>query len=189
MIVDFPIHRAITTITIYLLHLVLLVNHLNVINLKVSGNTPSVTKVTNKITLSNELRMLIEDRLELTLKGVEDTLQKIVEKQKITPETLKEELKSLEHSFHLLFQMWNLEILYTQFLKGSMGFGELKKVLGVNSRTLSDKLKTLTKHGYIIRNVENGPPVKVKYFLTEKGKNTILLAIPLLYYSSSIQIN
>jgi DNA-binding HxlR family transcriptional regulator len=138
-----------------------------------------------KITLSTELRKLIEIRLEQTILGIEDTLEKIMDKQEITPSALKEELKSLEESFNTLFQKWNFEILYTLILKGGMGFGELKKILGVNSRTLSDKLKTLTKNTYINRNVNPGPPLRVAYVLTSKGKNTVLLALPLLYYTSS----
>jgi DNA-binding HxlR family transcriptional regulator len=43
----------------------------------------------------------------------------------------------------------------------------------------------LQKHGYITRNVNAGPPLRVEYALTAKGKNTVLLALPLLYYSSS----
>jgi DNA-binding HxlR family transcriptional regulator len=140
-----------------------------------------------QITLSVELRKLIEARLEQTLKGIEDTLAKIMEKQELNPQALQEELKSLEESFNLLFQKWNLEILYTLFLKGSIGFGELKRVLGVNSRTLSDKLKMLNKYSYIKRTVDDGPPLRVEYALTQKGKNTVLLALPLLYYSSSTQ--
>jgi len=138
-----------------------------------------------QLTLSAELRKLVEARLEQTLKGIEDTLNQIMEKQKITPKELKEELKSLEESFNILFQKWNLEILYTLLLKNPVGFGELKKTLGVNSRTLSDKLKLLNKHGYINRTVDTGPPLRVEYALTRKGKNTVLLALPLLYYSSS----
>ena len=140
-----------------------------------------------QITLSVELRKLIEARLEQTLKGIEDTLAKIMEKQELNPQALQEELKSLEESFNLLFQKWTLEILYTLFLKGSIGFGELKRVLGVNSRTLSDKLKMLNKYSYIKRTVDDGPPLRVEYALTQKGKNTVLLALPLLYYSSSTQ--
>jgi DNA-binding HxlR family transcriptional regulator len=140
-----------------------------------------------QITLSAELRKLIKARLEQTLKGIEDTLAKIMEKQELNPQALQEELKSLEESFNLLFQKWTLEILYTLFLKGSIGFGELKRVLGVNSRTLSDKLKMLNRHGYIKRTVDDGPPLRVEYALTQKGKNTVLLALPLLYYSSATQ--
>ena len=138
-----------------------------------------------KIALSAELRRLIETRLEQTLKGIEDTLAKIMERQELNPQALQEELKSLEETFNLLFQKWTLEILYSLFLRSAIGFGEFKRVLGVNSRTLSDKLKLLTNHGYIKRNVAGGPPLRVDYTLTQKGKNTVLLALPLLYYSTS----
>jgi DNA-binding HxlR family transcriptional regulator len=141
--------------------------------------------MTPQIRISKELRHLIEDRLEQTLKGIEDTLAKIIEKQESHPQALQEELKSLEETFNLLFQKWSLEILYSLFLKKIMGFAELKKAIGVNSRTLSDKLKLLTKSGYIQRTVASGPPLRVDYALTPKGKNTVLLALPLLYYSAS----
>jgi len=137
------------------------------------------------IALSAELRRLIEARLDQTLKGIEDTLAKILEKQELDPRALQEELKSLEETFNLLFQKWTLEILYSLFLKNAISFGEFKRVLGVNSRTLSDKLKLLSKNGYIQRSVTSGPPLRVEYTLTEKGKNTVLLALPLLYYSTS----
>ena len=122
------------------------------------------------------------------LKGVEETFNQIIETQKITPAELKDELDSLQQSFNLLFQKWSLEILYTLILKKTIGFGEIKKILTVNSRTLSDKLKMLQKHGYITRSVTAGPPLRVEYSLTAKGKNTVLLALPLLYYSSSSEV-
>jgi DNA-binding HxlR family transcriptional regulator len=139
----------------------------------------------SKTALNNELRGLIESRMEHTLKGIEDTLQRIIEKHDIRLEDLKETIQGLEKSFILLSQKWSLEILYTLFLKSSMNFNGLKKTLGVNSRTLSDKLKTLKQHGYIKRIIEQGPPLRVTYSLTTKGRNTVLLALPLLYYSSS----
>ena len=147
--------------------------------------TPSVREMNAQFNLSGELRKLVEIRLDQTLKGIEDTLNKILETQEVQPEELQENLKSLEESFSLLFQKWNLEILYTLFLKTPIGFGELKRILGINSRTMSDKLKILTKHHYIKRNVDEGPPLRVKYSLTSKGKNTVLLALPLLYCSNS----
>ena len=139
----------------------------------------------SQLTLSNELRKLVETRIQHTLEGIEDTLKHVLEKKEISLQDLKADIKSLEESFTLLSRKWNLEILYTLFLKDAIGFGELKKILGVNSRTLSDKLKSLKQHKYIERTVEAGPPLKVKYLITQKGKNTVLLALPLLYYSSS----
>jgi DNA-binding HxlR family transcriptional regulator len=138
-----------------------------------------------ELVLSNELRRLVESRMKNNLKGIEETLQNILERQEVGLEELKGTIKSLEISFNLLSQKWNLQILYTLFLRNTMGFGELKKILGVNSRTLSDKLKSLKRYGYIRRLVEQGPPLRVKYSLITLGKNTILLALPLLYYSSS----
>ena len=134
--------------------------------------------------LNDELRRLIEARMEHTLKAIEDTLQRILEKHEIRLEDLKKTIQSLEKSFSLLSQKWNLEILYTLFLRKSMGFSGLKKILGVNSRTLSDKLKILKQFGYIERMIEQGPPLRVTYSLTAKGRNTVLLALPLLYYSA-----
>jgi DNA-binding HxlR family transcriptional regulator len=140
------------------------------------------------LTLSAEFRKIVETRMTQVLKGVEETFKQIMETQKITPAELKEELDSLQETFNLLFQKWSLEILYTLLLKDAIGFGEIKKILTVNSRTLSDKLKMLQKHGYITRNVTEGPPLRVEYSLTQRGKNTVLLALPLLYYSSSLEI-
>jgi DNA-binding HxlR family transcriptional regulator len=123
--------------------------------------------------------------MESTLKGIEDTLQWILKNQEIRLEDLKASIQSLEKSFNLLSQKWSLEILYTLFFRNIMSFNGLKKILGVNSRTLSNKLRSLDQYGYIRRTVDQRPPLRVKYSLTTKGRNIVLLALPLLYYSSS----
>lgn len=137
------------------------------------------------LTLSAEFRRVVEAKMDQVLRGVEETFNQIIRTQKVTPGELKQEIDSLQESFNLLFQKWSLEILYTLLLKNAIGFGGIKKILSVNSRTLSDKLKMLQAHGYITRKVTVGPPLRVEYALTGKGKNTVLLALPLLYYSSS----
>jgi DNA-binding HxlR family transcriptional regulator len=140
------------------------------------------------LTLSAELRKIVEARMAQVLRGVEETFNAIIEKQNITPTDLTAELESLQDSFNMIFQKWSLEILYTIMLKKAIGFGEVKKTLGVNSRTLSDKLKMLQTYGYINRKVTAGPPLRVEYSLTPKGKNTVLLALPLLYYSAEAKV-
>jgi len=137
-----------------------------------------------QLSLSDELRKLIESKLEQTLIGIEATFGQILRNQDITPIELKENIKNLEENFSIISQKWSLEILYTLLLKEHAGFGEIKKILVVNSRTLSDKLKTLNYYNYVNRKVDDGPPLRVQYSLTDKGKNTVLLALPLLYYSS-----
>ena len=154
------------------------------INYEVSKTTPSVPAMSKPLTLSAEFRKIVESQMDQVLRGVELTFSQIIEKQKITPKELKDEIESLQDTFNLLFQKWSLEILYTLMLKDQFGFGEIKKTLGVNSRTLSDKLKMLQASGYINRNVTSGPPLRVEYSLTPRGKNTVLLALPLLYYQT-----
>jgi DNA-binding HxlR family transcriptional regulator len=134
--------------------------------------------------LSNELRQLVESKLKINLEGIEQTLRQIFQVQNLSLQDLRETMQTLEESFNMLSQKWNLQILYILLLKETSGFGELKKILGVNSRTLSDKLKLLTKHDYIGRKIEQGPPLRVRYSLTKRGHDTILLALPFLYYSS-----
>jgi len=137
------------------------------------------------LSLSGEFRRIVESQMTQVLVGIESTFTQIIENQKVTPTELKNEIERLQDTFNLLFQKWSLEILYTLMLKSTTGFGEIKKLLGVNSRTLSDKLKMLQTHHYITRNIIPGPPLHVKYALTTKGKNTVLLALPLIYYTNS----
>jgi len=138
----------------------------------------------SKPAISIELRSLIEKRMEHTLKAIEDTLQLLLENHEIRFEDMKGTIQGLEKSFTQLSQKWNLEILCALFLRSTIGFNELKKILGINSRTLSDKLKILKQYGYIERVIEQGPPLRVTYSLTNRGRNIVLLALPLLYYSS-----
>jgi len=151
----------------------------------VSKSTPGVIGMNTSVTLSADFRKLVEAQMDRTIQGIESTFFAIMEKQKISLQEVKDEVDSLQENFTILFQKWSLEILYTLLLKKTSGFGELKKVLGVNSRTLSDKLKLLQSHGYLERNVQTGPPLRVEYILSVKGKNTVLLALPLLYYSTT----
>jgi DNA-binding HxlR family transcriptional regulator len=139
----------------------------------------------SRTVLSNELRRLVESRMESNLKGIEETLQQIFKTQELSFDDLRETIQSLEESFNLLSQKWNLQILYILFLRETTGFGELKRILGVNSRTLSDKLKLLQDYSYVTRSVEPGPPLRVRYSLTARGRKTTLLALPFLYYASS----
>jgi DNA-binding HxlR family transcriptional regulator len=140
-----------------------------------------------ELTLSNELVNLVEHRMKSTLEGIEETLECIFSTRKISWDELKDAVYEIEESFSLLSEKWNLQILFILFLRNTAGFGNLKKVLNVNSRTLSDKLKSLQEGSYIERTIDEGPPLRVKYSLTTLGRNVILLALPLLYYSRTHQ--
>jgi len=132
--------------------------------------------------MNEKLKKIVEEKIRHTVDGIEETLVQVVENLNLSLEDLGEAIKNLERSFGLLSQKWSLEILYTLFFREESGFNDLKRILKVNSRTLSSKLKILCRHGYVERSVEYGPPLRVSYKLTEKGRNTVLLALPLLYY-------
>ena len=69
-----------------------------------------------------------------------------------------------------LSQRWNIEICSALYIGGPARFNNLKGLLsGISSRTLSDKLSTLSDEEYVTRAVEEGPPVRTLYSLTAKG--------------------
>ena len=78
---------------------------------------------------------------------------------------------------------WTIEILAALYIAGERRFNELRRLLvGISSRTLSDKLTTLRESGFIDRIVVDGPPVKVTYSLNEHGTRAGRLLSPLVAY-------
>jgi len=78
---------------------------------------------------------------------------------------------------------WTIEILATLYIAGDRRFNELRKLLvGISSRTLSDKLRKCTENGLLDRIVQDGPPIRVTYRLTEHGQRAGRLLGPLVAY-------
>ncbi len=62
-------------------------------------------------------------------------------------------------------------------------FNELKdKLDGISSKSLSDRLKELTAHGLVDREVEPTVPPKVTYTLNEEGRKLQEALIPLVHW-------
>lgn len=83
----------------------------------------------------------------------------------------------MEHS-RVVFQPWSMEILFVAGVLGEVRFSQLEDILGASSRTLSNKLSTLTKAGLLERRVEPGPPVRISYRLTKQGRSTVAVSSP-----------
>lgn len=78
---------------------------------------------------------------------------------------------------------WTIEILAALYVAGERRFNELRYLLnGISSRTLSDKLRKCTESELIERIVEDGPPIRVSYRLTEHGMICGRLLGPLVAY-------
>ncbi len=95
-------------------------------------------------------------------------------------EEVSEELNKLMPALSLVLSKWSPEIIYSLYIRKNMGFNEMKKVLRISSRVLSDKLKALEEAGIVVREVRTERPVRVQYELTEKGKTIALALVPLL---------
>lgn len=79
-----------------------------------------------------------------------------------------------------VLQPWSLEILFVIGTRGSVRFNELHALLGLSTRTLSDKLQSLRELGLVERTVHDEQPVRIEYTLTKHGRQTTALATPLL---------
>ena len=84
----------------------------------------------------------------------------------------------MEHS-RAVFQPWSMELLFVAGVLGEVRFSQLEEILGASSRTLSNKLRSLTKAGLLERRVESGPPVRISYRLTKTGRTTVAISSPL----------
>lgn len=83
----------------------------------------------------------------------------------------------------VLFQKWNLEILYLLALAQKMRFSQLKEILsGISSRTLSLKLGELEEQGLVNREVFPGRPLRVEYSLTDNGRTLARLTVPMVTF-------
>lgn len=59
---------------------------------------------------------------------------------------------------------------------GTLRFGELKRTIGdVTQRVLTENLRSLERDGYLRRDVDPGPPIAVRYTLTEIGEELLPL--------------
>ena len=98
----------------------------------------------------------------------------------ITPWDEKWEVQAAVEALHVFGSRWTIEILAALYITGGKLFNQLKHLLaGISSRTLSDKLRFLTDEGLVLREVDDGPPIRVEYILTDHGKTCGRLLSPL----------
>ncbi len=106
---------------------------------------------------------------------------KKVSKENVDVNMVKERIEEVRPYLSLLTSKWIPEILYALELKGEMGFNELKHILKISSRVLSDKLQELTNMGLVERMVEErGRGYRSRYRLTDKGKKVVYAMTPFL---------
>ncbi|MBU7597878.1 helix-turn-helix transcriptional regulator [Streptomyces sp. P38-E01] len=76
---------------------------------------------------------------------------------------------AVNHVFAVLGKRWSGMVL-AALMTGPGHFTELRRsVPGISERMLSDRLAELATLGLVRRRVEEGPPLRVSYRLTEAG--------------------
>lgn len=77
---------------------------------------------------------------------------------------------SFQHAIDILARPWTALILGL-LQAGPLRFSDLEeRAAGVGAKTLSARLKHLHQRGLVTREVDPGPPVRVQYTLTRKGR-------------------
>ncbi len=78
--------------------------------------------------------------------------------------------RAFQSAIDVLGRPWNALILNV-LQGGPLRFGELaQKANGPGDKVLSARLKDLEARGLLVRRVDPGPPVRVEYELTQKGR-------------------
>jgi len=141
------------------------------------------------VKLDKHTMKIIEEKLSKAIIGIEEMLDSIVEKDSLSTEDITQLVETLQPSFSVLSKKHVLEILYLLLVTGPLSFTDLKKTLQINQSSLALKLRELEKLGFIKRQLSRkGGRPQVLYMLTEEGRKTALLSIPLIYYIASREI-
>ena len=139
---------------------------------------------------------MVSDAMKITardLKNIEQALEEVEDNGAMIRRIFGEynddefdvswEVDSAVDAFSIFSSRWAIEILATLYIAGDRRFNEMRRLLrGISSRTLSDKLTTCVQNGLVSRIVEDGPPIRVIYRLTEHGREAGRLLSPLVAY-------
>ncbi len=126
-----------------------------------------------------ELIDLLPAIQEASLKGMERGRKNVV----YTTERVRVKANLYREIFKLIQGKWTIEIIYSLMMLEACNFNELKRILpGINSRTLTDRLRFLEHRKILSRTVLTTSPIRVEYKLTEGGKELFALLIPFITF-------
>ena len=77
----------------------------------------------------------------------------------------------LHDAVELIGRRWSGAIIEVLRRHGPLRFSEIAQAIpGLSDRLLSERVKELERRGLVRRDVEDGPPVRVTYALTDMGR-------------------
>ena len=120
--------------------------------------------------ISKESITLINNKIEDTIENGISIRKALADYSNSEAYDISWEVQAAVEALQVFGSRWTIEILSTLYIAGPRRVNEMKSLLeGISSRTLSDKLTLLAEEGLIIRTVDEGPPVRVAYALSEHG--------------------
>ncbi|MAH90695.1 MAG: hypothetical protein CMA11_02895 [Euryarchaeota archaeon] len=132
------------------------------------------------LSLPNSVLEDVENHIQETISSGKHIRNVLAEHSREGPWNTDWEVEAAVEALHVFGSRWTIEILSTLYIAGPRRFNQLKTLLaGISSRTLSDKLRFLVSEGLVIRQVEDGPPVRVDYILSDHGTTCGRLLSPL----------
>jgi len=132
------------------------------------------------LTLPSEVLSDLEKNIEDTISNGTNIRNVLAKHSTGGPWNTDWEVEAAVEALHVFGSRWTIEILSTLYIAGPRRFNQLKNLLaGISSRTLSDKLRFLVEEGLVIRQVDDGPPVRVQYILSDHGITCGRLLSPL----------
>ena len=104
-------------------------------------------------------------------------------------QVLREEMDPIEEAqrssriIGAITKKWTVPIIYLLYRTGELGYSRLRQLLmGISSRTLSLRLKSLEGMGWVRREVVADRPPRVLYSLTDQGTMLAKMAGPMYLY-------
>ncbi|MBF9069450.1 winged helix-turn-helix transcriptional regulator [Streptacidiphilus fuscans] len=77
---------------------------------------------------------------------------------------------AVERVFKLLGKRWT-GLVIASLMSGPVHFSDLRRTVpGISERMLSDRLTELQTAALVVREVHEGPPLRVAYHLTDAGR-------------------
>src|SRR5215217_7653301 len=76
----------------------------------------------------------------------------------------------LDNTFSLIGKRFTVLILRNMMSNQSRFNQFVESIEGINPKTLSTRLKEMEKNGLIHRKIYHETPIRIEYYLTEKGK-------------------
>jgi len=86
-------------------------------------------------------------------------------------------------TFNLIGKKFTIHILRNMIILGHTRFNQFETIEGINPKTLAVRLKEMLENDLIERKVHAVIPVRVEYFVTEKGKSVLPILEQMLPFS------